>query len=371
MKALLLLEDGFSMTGKSFTGPGEALGEVVFSTGMVGYQEMITDPSYSGQILTFTYPLIGNYGICPRDNEAAAPHPPAVLMKECCKKPSNRQARESLQSFLARHEIMGIEEIDTRTLTLHLRRQGTMRGVVSTNLDSSELKRKLSLYKGIVGRNLAQEVTTSHPYTWSLKEDKPGPLYHVGTQNDGLHVVVIDLGVKYSILRALAERGCRVTVVPAKTCAGEIKALEPNGILLSNGPGDPAPLDHLLPTVKKIAGWRPLMGICMGHQVLGRLMGIDTFKLTFGHRGINHPVKNLQDGKVFITTQNHGFCLSQEKPFPGNTQITQISLFDGTVEGMENRDWQFFSVQYHPEASPGPHDTRYLFDKFCHSMLNA
>lgn len=368
MKALMVLEDGFFLTGCSFTGPGEVLGEVVFSTGMIGYQEMITDPSYSNQILTFTYPLIGNYGICSQDNESAGPHPPAVIMKEFCRHPSHRQSQETLLSFLNRHGVMGIEDLDTRTLTLHLRRQGTMKGIISTyNLNPKELQQKLDFSPGIEGVDLAQKVSTPYRYTWE-PNDLNQTLNRPTTNDTNPHVVVIDLGVKYSILRALSERGCRVTVVPSNTSAEDIKAMEPQGILLSNGPGDPAPLDYMLPALKKMVGWCPVMGICLGHQVLGRLIGIETFKLTFGHRGVNHPVKNLKDGKVHITTQNHGYCLNHEKDLPGQTEITHVSLFDNTLEGMDNQEWGFFSVQFHPEASPGPNDTSYLFDKFYHDI---
>ena len=372
LKALLVLEDGFCMTGELFAGKGEVYGEVVFSTGMSGYQEMITDPSYCGQILTFTYPLIGNYGICPGDNESALPRTPAVLVKENCLKPHNRRARESLASFLEKHGILGVEGIDTRTLTLHLRRHGTMKGVISSEtLDPEELQKKLHSYPGIAGTDLVKHVTTSTNYTWNLREDCPElpEKADASASSSEPHVVVVDLGTKYSILRSLTWRGARVTVVPAGTNPEDIKALEPDGILLSNGPGDPSALDYLTNGIKELLGWRPIMGICLGHQLLGRAMGIDTFKLTFGHRGVNHPVKNHTNDRVLITTQNHGFCLSKESPLPGNTRLTHTSLFDHTIEGMQNPDWNFFSVQFHPEASPGTHDGSELFDAFYQDLL--
>ena len=373
MEALLVLEDGFWLKGRSFTGKGEAGGEVVFTTAMVGYQEALTDPSYHGQILSFTYPHIGNYGICPGEHESPKPHPPAVLMKECCFNPSHRRAQESLPLYLQKHGVLGIDGIDTRTLTLHLRKHGTRRGIVSTECSNpSQLQEKMNSFSGVEGVDLARQVSTPQTYIWDNKQSEPIPFSSLPNfdTSSSAHVVVIDLGVKYGILRSLAQQGCLITVVPSHTPAEDIQALEPQGILLSNGPGDPAPLDYLIPTIKKLTGKYPFMGICLGHQLLARLLGIETFKLPFGHRGINHPVKAEKTEQVLITTQNHGFCLRADQEYPANTFITHRSLFDGTVEGIENPDWALFSVQYHPEASPGPLDSENLFQSFCQKLDN-
>lgn len=365
MDALLVLEDGFTQKGKTFSGSGETCGEVVFNTAMAGYQEAVTDPSYHGQIITFTYPHIGNYGCNLFDNESAVPRVKGVLVKDYCSRPDHWLSKESLGNFLDRHGIIGLEGIDTRSLTLHLRRVGTMKGIISTdNLNPKELKDKLRHYPSLEGEDLVKHVTTEKTYGWKDPMDSPYGDNPSLKKHSLPHVVVVDLGVKYSILRTLTERGCRVTVVPAGTLAEDIRALEPEGILFSNGPGDPAPLDYLVPTVRSLLGWRPLMGICLGHQVIGRTMGIDTFKMTFGHRGVNHPVKDLRTGRVLISTQNHGFNLSNEEPLPEGTFITHINLNDNTLEGIENPHWGFFSVQFHPEAGPGPNDCLYLFDQF-------
>lgn len=367
MKALLMLEDGYTLTGNVFAGEGEVLGEVVFNTGMTGYQEMITDPSYKGQILTFTYPLIGNYGCNSNDNESAAARAEAVLVKEYCRAPHSLYGEESLAEFLERHNTLGIEGIDTRTLTLHLRRTGTMKGIISTvNFDSTVLRKKLEAYPGITGTDLVEKVTTGEPYRWAdcfgttADEQK--------LKGNKKHIAVIDLGVKYSILRVLSGRNCHLTVLPANTTAEDIRALKPDGVLLSNGPGDPSTLDYLLPVVKSLTGHYPMMGICLGHQVMGRALGAETFKLVFGHRGGNHPVKETQSGRVYITTQNHGFCLSANSHFPAGTEVTHINLNDKTIEGIENKELGFFSVQFHPEAGPGPHDCVNLFDKFINML---
>ena len=372
LEALLLLEDGFTLKGEVFAGEGETCGEVVFNTSMAGYQEAITDPSYHGQILTFTYPHIGNYGCNPYDNESAIPQVKGVLVKRHCHLPDHPLSEEKLGDFLDRHGVIGVEGIDTRTLTLHLRRFGAMKGIIATgNTNKEELSKKLAEYPSIVGKNLVQNVTTSspyyRPYYWSSSSIKPEWEITPTPKESGTnHVVVVDLGVKYSILTALAERGCRVTVVPATTPVEEIKAMDPSGILFSNGPGDPAPLDYITSTVRSLLGWRPIMGICLGHQVIGRTLGMESFKLTFGHRGVNHPVKDLQSGRVLITVQNHGFNLAYNKDedLPEGTTATHVNLNDNTLEGIENLNWGLFSVQFHPEAGPGPHDCKNLFDKF-------
>ena len=355
LQALLVLEDGFTMKGDCFSGQGEVFGEVVFNTAMTGYQEMITDPSYRGQILTFTYPVIGSYGITEYDMESDSPQVEGLLVKECCRRPRNQRAQDSLSNYLEEHGIMGLEGIDTRSLTLHLRRAGTMKGVLSTEeQDPEALRQKLLAHPGIEARDLVAEVSNPEPFSWAYPEK-------------GYHVVVYDYGVKYNILRHLTLRGCRVTVVPFRTPAVEVAALKPDGIVLSNGPGDPAAQKPLTREIQALFGKAPIMGICLGHQLLGMASGLKTYKLTFGHRGGNHPVKDLKSGKVLITSQNHGYCVDMDQ-MPAGTVVTHINLNDNTLEGMENREQKWFSVQYHPEASPGPHDSTYLFDKFMELM---
>lgn len=326
---------------------------------MTGYQEMITDPSYRGQILVFTYPIIGSYGITEYDMESDSPQVEGLLVKECCRRPRNQRAQDSLSNYLEEHCILGVEGIDTRTLTLHLRRAGTMKGVLSTwEKDPEVLRQKLLANREMGERNLVREVSGSRPFPWAYPDS-------------GQHVVVYDYGVKYNILRHLALRGCRVTVVPFDTSSREVEALKPDGIVLSNGPGDPADQPDLLPPIRALMGRYPLFGICLGHQLLGLASGLSTYKLTFGHRGGNHPVKDLATGKVQITSQNHGYCVRLEDVkgvVGGGIVATHLNLNDGTLEGMENRERRWFSVQYHPEASPGPHDSNYLFDRFMKLM---
>lgn len=367
MKALLVLEDGFCLAGESFTGRGEFFGEIVFNTSMTGYQEIITDPSYRGQILVLTYPLIGNCGVNEEDEESASPQVEAFLIKEYCRRPYNRRAVESLRSYLERHGILGVEGIDTRSLTLHLRRAGTMKGAISTEAASpAELLERVCAHPGLEKRDLVGEVTCANRYLWG-----GGAGGHTGSNRNtglGLHVVVYDLGTKYSILRPLAARGCRVTVVPAGARAAEVMALSPDGVLLTSGPGDPAALTGLLPEVRALLGRVPIFGVCLGHQVLGLALGCQTFKLPFGHRGANHPVKELDSGRVCITSQNHGYCVHLDGA-SGGARPTHINLNDGTLEGLENKELCCYSVQFHPEASPGPRDTAGLFDRFVDLMI--
>ena len=372
MKALLVLEDGTVFEGRSFTGPGETLGEVVFNTSMTGYQEILTDPSYKGQIVTMTYPLIGNYGINDEDVESLRVQVEGFIVKEYCPFPSNWRSQKTLADYLKEAGILGIEGVDTRALTRHIRLQGAMNGIISTeDLNPKSLMEKLRAFPGLVGRDLATPVSCNCPFLWqggtrkkveklspSVWEDKEKPY----------KVVAYDCGIKFNILRELEKRGCEVLVVPAKTTAEEILSLKPTGIFVSNGPGDPAAVIHVIKQLRLIIGKKPMFGICLGHQLIGLAMGGKTFKLKFGHRGANHPVKNLATGRVEITAQNHGFCVDIDSLAGSGMEITHINLNDNTLEGMRHKTLPLFSVQYHPEASPGPHDARYLFDEFIKMM---
>jgi carbamoyl-phosphate synthase small subunit len=353
MKALLALEDGAVFYGNTFAGEGEVSGEVVFNTSMTGYQEILTDPSYKGQIVTMTYPLIGNYGINSDDIESAMIQVEAFIAKEYEPIPSNWRSQRTLADYLNQEGKIGIEGIDTRALTRHIRLAGAMKGVISTeDLGPASLAGKARASKGLVGRDLVKEVTCRRPYQWPQGK---GARYEV---------VALDCGMKFNIARSLARRGCNLTVVPAHTTADEIRVLKPDGILLSNGPGDPEPITYAVHTIQNLISEYPIFGICLGHQLLGLAFGGRTFKLKFGHRGPNHPVKNLLTGRVEITTQNHGFCVDMESIKDPEIEITHINLNDQTLEGMRHKSLPIFSVQYHPEASPGPHDSSYLFDNF-------
>ena len=357
MKALLALEDGTVFYGNTFAGEGEVSGEVVFNTSMTGYQEVLTDPSYKGQIVTMTYPLIGNYGINDQDVESHRIQVEAFVVREYESIPSNWRSQQTLASYLNEQGVIGIEGVDTRALTRHIRVAGAMKGVISTSdLDPISLANKARASQGLVGRDLVKEVTCLKPYEW--------------TQENGARfkVVVIDCGLKYNIARSLALRGCGVTVMPAHTSAEEIRAMNPDGILLSNGPGDPEPITYVVDTIKRLMADYPIFGICLGHQLLGLAFGGKTYKLKFGHRGANHPVKNLLTGQVEITAQNHGFCVDIDSIKDPEIEITHINLNDQTLEGMRHRTLPIFSVQYHPESSPGPHDAAYLFDEFIELM---
>ncbi len=357
MRALLALEDGTVFFGNTFAGEGEASGEVVFNTSMTGYQEVLTDPSYKGQIVTMTYPLIGNYGINSQDVESSRIQVEGFVVREYEPMPSNWRSEETLADYLNQKGIIGVEGIDTRALTRHIRLSGAMKGVISTNdLDPDSLVKKARASLGLVGRDLVKEVTCHKPYQW--------PREH----GAGFKVVALDCGMKFNIARSLAQRGCNVTVAPAHTSAEEIRAINPDGIVLSNGPGDPDPVTYAVDTIKRLIPEYPMFGICLGHQLLGLAFGGKTYKLKFGHRGANHPVKNLLTGKVEITAQNHGFCVDIESIKDPEVEITHINLNDQTLEGMRHRTLPILSVQYHPEASPGPHDARYLFDEFISYM---
>jgi len=364
-KALLILEDGSVFEGYVFAGSGETMGEVVFNTGMTGYQEVITDPSYKGQIVTMTYPLIGNYGINDEDMESAGIHLEGFIVKEYQPHPSNWRMTRSLKSFLEDHGKIGIEGIDTRALTRRLRISGAMKGIISSNSKNiKSLLAKVQEYPGLVGRDLVKEVSCKTPYLW-----KNGTVNHdefpSRKTNNKLRVAVLDCGVKYNILRLLEKNGCEIMVLPATSTGAEILAVKPDGVLLSNGPGDPAALPYIVDAARAVIGKVPVFGICLGHQIIGQAIGGYTEKLKFGHHGINQPVKNVETGRVEITSQNHGFVVVPDS-VKDKAQKTYHNLNDNTSEGM--RMPEAFSVQYHPEAAPGPRDTEYLFEQFVAMM---
>jgi carbamoyl-phosphate synthase small subunit len=371
-RAILALEDGRVFEGWSFGASGEHCGEVVFNTSMTGYQEVLTDPSYKGQIVTMTYPLVGNYGVNDEDFESTRPRVEGFVVKESCSFPSNWRSKGSLGDYLKCHGIVGIEGVDTRALTKHIRTAGAMRGILSTeDLDPDSLVEKSRNSPAMVGSDWVKAVTCSEAYEWGQKEGTGPGLWEWGkgqvtdpSVEKKFRVVAMDFGIKHNIVRHLASRGCRVFVVPAQTSPQEILRTNPHGIFLSNGPGDPAALSYAIETVQALLGKKPILGICLGHQLLGLAMGGKTYKLKFGHRGANQPVKNLLNGKVEITTQNHGFCVDMDSLPVGQVEVTHVNLNDQSLEGMRHRRLPIFSVQYHPEASAGPHDAAYLFDEF-------
>jgi carbamoyl-phosphate synthase small subunit len=359
-QALLVLEDGAVYRGVAFAGEGEALGEVVFNTGMTGYQEILTDPSYKGQIVAMTYPLIGNTGINPEDMESDNLHLEGFVVREYQDDASNWRSRQDLRSFLESHGKLGVEGIDTRALTRRIRITGAMRGILSTKTKAVEtLLERVRAFPGLVGRDLVKEVSCREPYRWKGGEKQGLPSVASGDRR----VVVLDCGVKFNILRNLERRGCEVLVLPAAAKGEEILALRPDGVLLSNGPGDPAALPYIVEAVRALLGKVPLFGICLGHQVLGQAVGGRTAKLKFGHHGINQPTKNCRSGRVEITSQNHGFVVLPES-LSGERETVHENLNDRTSEGIAYPALRAFSVQYHPEAAPGPHDAEYLFDEF-------
>ncbi len=371
MKAIIALEDGTIFEGKSFTGPGEAVGEIVFNTSMSGYQEVLTDPSYTGQIVTMTYPLIGNYGINPEDMESTSVHPKAFLVKEYNRVPSNYRSQQTLADFLKEYDILGVEGFDTRSLVRHIRTAGAMKGIVSTeDLDHQSLVQRAKEWTGLVGQDMVKRVTCTAPYGWTDNNPLTGTNFSTaqGSVENPLKVVSLDFGVKFNQLRILQEKGCQVQVVPATTDAATILAMEPDGIFLSNGPGDPAGVEGVVATLRELLGQKPIFGICLGHQMLGLAYGGSTYKLKFGHRGGNQPVKDLTTGHVEITSQNHGFCVDPDSLDKNDVEITHINLNDGSLEGMRHKKFPAFSVQYHPEHAPGPHDAMYLFDRFIDMM---
>ena len=355
--AILLFEDGREFHGNSLGYIGETTGEICFNTGMSGYQEILTDPSYCKQIVTMTSPHIGNYGVNTEDIESERIQVAGFIIKEATDIPSNWRSTQSIGNYLNEQKIVGIKNVDTRSITRHIRDKGAMNGIISaidSNIDS--LKQKLLQVPSMSGLDLAKLVTTKKSYTWS--KNKSAKKYKVAA---------IDYGIKHNILRLLESYGCKVTVFPANTSANEIIEFSPDGIFLSNGPGDPAAVTYGIDTVKSLLGIKPIFGICLGHQILSLALGAKTFKLKFGHRGINHPVKNNETGVVEITSQNHGFAVDLNS-LPKNIVSTHINLNDNTSEGIRCKDIPAFSVQYHPESSPGPHDSRYLFQQFIDMM---
>ncbi|MEB3339114.1 MAG: glutamine-hydrolyzing carbamoyl-phosphate synthase small subunit [Leptolyngbyaceae bacterium] len=371
--ALLILADGTSYPGWSFGAPGTTIGEVVFNTGMTGYQEVLTDPSYCGQIVTFTYPELGNTGVNPEDEESQRPHIRGAIARNVTHQPSNWRSTQSLSDYLKQHNIPGIYGIDTRALTRKIRSLGAMNGALSTEiLDPSELLERLQKAPSMAGLNLVREVTTSTTYEWSdptvaaweFSPTIPTP------GGEPFTVVAIDFGIKRNSLRRLASYGCRVIVVPADTSPDDILKHNPDGIFLSNGPGDPSAVTEGIATAKALlTSQKPVFGICMGHQILGLSLGAETFKLKFGHRGLNQPAGLRQ--KVEITSQNHGFAIDPDSLPTAEVEITHLNLNDQTVAGLRHKSLPLFSVQYHPEASPGPHDADYLFEKFVEAMRQS
>ncbi len=366
--AKLVLEDGTVFPGESFGAEGEVGGEVVFNTAMTGYQEILTDPSYRGQIVTMTYPEIGNYGVNTEDLEHQSPSLSGFIVREDSRIYSNYRAEGSLDAYLKRHNVVGIAGIDTRALVRRIRTEGAMRGVLSSiDLDDNSLLKKAKDTPGLVGRDLVSEVMPQSPVSWDRELDA-WTVTEIGAaakaaNSDSPHVVCMDFGMKWNIPRHFCSRGNRVTIVPGNTPADDVLRLEPHGVFLSNGPGDPEPLEYAHRTLGELIGKLPVFGICLGHQLLALACGAKTFKLKFGHRGVNQPVLDTETGKIEITTQNHGFAV-EESSLPDCLEVTHRHLNDDTIAGIRHRDQDAFGVQYHPEASSGPHDSHYLFDRF-------
>ena len=351
MKAIIALEDGRIFEGEAFGATGEVEGELVFNTSMTGYQEILTDPSYKGQIVTMTYPLIGNYGVNDEDTESEKPQVRGFVVKECSRISSNWRSTCSLDDYLKKHNIIGVEHVDTRAITKHIRDAGVVKAFISTrSSDKARLVKRAKDSQGLDGIDFVKEVSVDKSYPWNTR--------------GRFRVVVLDCWAKLNIMRELALRGCRVTVCPAAATAEEILAHKPDGLMLSNGPGDPAVVTYVHQNVNMLIGKVPIFGICLGHQMLGHAMGGRTFKMKFGHRGANHPVKDLATGKVAITVQNHGYCVDIDSIKNQDVEVSHINLNDGTMEGLRHKRLPLFSVQFHPEASAGPHDTKYLFDDF-------
>ena len=370
MRAILALEDGTVFEGESLGAPGRTFGEVVFNTGMTGYQEILTDPSYAGQIVTLTYPLIGNYGINPDDFESRRVQVDGFVVREAAETPSNWRSVKSLHAFLKDRRIVGIQGVDTRALTRALRVKGVMMGAISTEETADQILARLRAAPAYASTDLNRVVTTERPYLWpphtvKLPEQSQmceGPVGEL-LLDSSPRIALLDCGVKYNILRSLSALGCETTVYPCTATAEELLSRNPHGIVLSPGPGDPALLGYIVETVRRLVGVKPIMGVCLGNQILGCAFGSKTFKLKFGHRGSNHPVKDLATGRVYITSQNHGYAVDPDGLTDG-MEVAYLNLNDGTVEGLRHRELPIFSIQYHPEASPGPSDSAYFFKQF-------
>lgn len=356
MKAILTLEDGTSYQGTSIGVPGTTIGETVFSTSMTGYQEILTDPSLAGQLLTLTYPLIGNYGVNEEDSESGKVQAAGFIVRQLCDEPSNWRSTGTLQDLLERHKVVGIQGIDTRALTRHLRMHGVMMGAISTEFSRDELVDKIKEQPHYSEVDYVKQVTTKECYEWS------------NDSNTGPRIALLDCGVKRNIMRNFAALGCRVTVFPCNTKAEEILEIDPAGIVISPGPGNPALLGYVIEEVKKLIGKKPILGVCLGHHLLAYALGGCTFKLKFGHRGGNHPVKDLMTDRVYITSQNHGYAVDPDSLSGKDVDVAMVNLNDGTVEGLAHKKYPIFSMQYHPEAAPGPKDSGYLFKNFIEAL---
>jgi carbamoyl-phosphate synthase small subunit len=366
--AKLALEDGTVFTGRAFGATGETHGEVVFNTSMTGYQEVLTDPSYTGQIVTMTYPMIGNYGVNGEDDESAKPHVEGFIVKELNRFPSNFRSNGSLDAFLRHHDVVGLQGIDTRALVRRLRVRGAMTGVLSTvDLDDGSLVHKARTRPTLVGRDLVREVVPSAAAEWHDGFNSAFSNGLLPGRAPDLHVVALDFGMKWNIPRCLVQVGCKVTVMPGTATADDVLKQNPDGVFLSNGPGDPEPVTYAVETIRGLLGKKPMFGICLGHQLMGLALGAKTFKLKFGHRGANQPVVHHATGRVEITTQNHGFAVDPAT-LPAGAEPTHVNLNDGTLEGFRHTGLRAFCVQYHPEASAGPHDSSYLFEEFRRTM---
>jgi len=371
VKGYIALEDGSVFEGESFGAPGESSGEAVFNTSMTGYQEVLTDPSYASQIVTMTYPLIGNYGVNGTDIESSRVQVSGFVVKEACPYPSNFTSKKTIGDYLIENKIVGVQGIDTRALTRKIRVKGAMKAVIWAGEKApgtSDLVDKARAWRGLVGVDLVKNVTCKKAYEWNQAKGKKESNKRYNNYNN---VVAFDYGIKYNILRILETFGCKVMVVPADTNAETVLAYKPDGIFLSNGPGDPAAVTYAIETIKKLIGKKPIFGICLGHQLLACALGGTTYKLKFGHRGANHPVRNEKTKIIEITSQNHGFCVDSGSLKKTGAQMTHLNLNDNTCEGLEDREKKLFCVQYHPEASPGPHDSGYLFEQFVAMMENG